>query len=203
MAVNYSIQAEVVDIRSDTPKSQDVFLVDTNVWYWMTYPNATSDISSRLSDYPGYLNKALEANSRIHHSGLSLEELSHQIEKTEREIYSQYVREIKPKEYRHNLSVERSRVVSEIKAAWKQVANLADPLTVTIDNQMVTSAMSRLTNEKVDGYDLFILESMKEHGVLKVITDDGDFSTVLGIQVFTANRNVLDAAQSQGKLLAR
>lgn len=54
-----------------------------------------------------------------------------------------------------------------------------------------------------DGYDLFILESMRSHGVVQVITDDGDFATVPGIQVFTANRNVIQAARAQGRLITR
>lgn len=37
MPVNYIVQAEVVDIRSDAPKNEDIFLVDTNAWYWYTY----------------------------------------------------------------------------------------------------------------------------------------------------------------------
>ena len=203
MAINYSIQAEVVDITTDSPKADDVFLVDTNVWYWMTYPNATSYVPSQLADYPGYLNKALAADSKILHSGLSLAELSHVIEKTEREIYEKSNGTIRPKEYRHNLSGERSRVASEIKAAWGQVVSLADPLAVTIDDITATAALNRLQTEKLDGYDLFILESMKNHGVVQVITDDGDFATVSGIQVFTANRNVIAAAKDQGKLKMR
>jgi len=110
MAINYTIQANVVDITADAPKSADVFLVDTNVWYWMTYSNATTFVPSQLSDYPGYINKALGENSKIHHTGLSLAELSHLIEKTEREIYERTVCAIKTKEYRHNKSIERSRV---------------------------------------------------------------------------------------------
>ncbi len=203
MAINYSIQAEVVDITTDSPKADDVFLVDTNVWYWMTYPNATSYVPSQLANYPGYLNKALAEDSKIHHSGLSLAELSHLIEKTEREIYEKSNGTIRPKEYRHNLSAERSRVASEIKAAWGQVVSLADPLAVTIDDMTATAALNHLQTEKLDGYDLFILESMKNHGVVQVITDDGDFATVSGIQVFTANRNVIAAAKNQGKLKIR
>ncbi|MFZ5995506.1 MAG: PIN domain-containing protein [Thermodesulfobacteriota bacterium] len=203
MAINYTVQADVVDITADTPKAEDVFLVDTNVWYWLTYPNATSFIPSQLSEYPGYLNKALGAQSRIHHSGLSLAELAHLIENTEREIYEKAVGQIKPKEYRHNHSGERSRVYSEIQAAWSQVTALADPLTITIDALATADALSRFQSEKVDGYDLFFLESMKNHGVVQVITDDGDFATVPGIQVFTANRNVINAARNQRKLLKR
>lgn len=203
MAINYTVKADVVDITADTPKAGDVFLVDTNVWYWLTYPNATSFIPTQLSEYPGYLNKALGAQSRIHHSGLSLAELAHLIENTEREIYEKAVGQIKPKEYRHNLSGERSRVYSEIQAAWSQVTALADPLTITIDALATADALSRFQSEKVDGYDLFFLESMKNHGVVQVITDDGDFATVPDIQVFTANRNVINAARSQRKLLKR
>ncbi|MFV9689915.1 MAG: hypothetical protein ACNY01_02980 [Desulfobacteria bacterium] len=66
-----------------------------------------------------------------------------------------------------------------------------------------TAALNRLQTEKLDGYDLFILESMKNHGVVQVITDDGDFATVSGIQVFTANRNVIAAAKNQAKLKIR
>ena len=41
MAVQYAIQAEVVDITTDLPTSNDAFLVDTNIWYWMTYHRAS------------------------------------------------------------------------------------------------------------------------------------------------------------------
>ncbi len=203
MAINYAIQAEIVDITADTPRSDDVFLVDTNVWYWMTYSNATTHVPTHLSDYPGFINKALGVNSKMHHSGLSLAELAHVIEKTELEIYVRASGKIKPKEYRHNLASERSRVVSEVQSAWSQVINMADPLAITIDELTTNAALARCLTEKVDGYDLFMLESMKNHSVVQVITDDGDFATVCGIQVFTANRNIINAAQIQGKLVTR
>lgn len=83
------------------------------------------------------------------------------------------------------------------------VTSLAEPLIITIDAPTATAALGRLQTEKVDGYDLFILESMKTHGVAQVITDDGDFATVPGIQVFTGNQNVITAALAQGKLITR
>lgn len=204
MAINYTVQAKVIDITADTPRSEDAFLVDTNVWYWMTYPNATSHIPNQISNYPGYLNDALGASTKIFHSGLTLAELSHIVEKTEREIYERNIgNSIKPKEFRHNLAIQRGRVVSEVQAAWAQVTSLSEPLSVTIDSPTATAALNRLQIEKVDGYDLFILESMRSHGVVQVITDDGDFATVPGIQVFTANRNVIQAARAQGRLITR
>ena len=44
---------------------------------------------------------------------------------------------------------------------------------------------------------------MKKEEINNIITDDGDYCTVHGITVFTPNRNVLNAATSQGKLLTR
>lgn len=44
---------------------------------------------------------------------------------------------------------------------------------------------------------------MKNHGVVQVITDGGDFAAVPGIRVFTANHNVIQAARTQGRLVTR
>jgi len=210
MAINYTIytiQAEVVDITRDTPKAADRFLVDTNVWYWMTYTRASQSASApvqyQTSNYPSYMKAALTAGAQIFQSGLTLAELTHLIEKAEREIYETANGQIGAKKYRHNFPNERTRVASQIQAAWGQVTSLAEPLTATIDAQTTTAALNRFLTEKVDGYDLFILESMKSQGIVQVITDDGDFATVPGIQIFTANRNVITAARNQGKLLTR
>jgi predicted nucleic acid-binding protein len=213
MAINYTIQALVVDITVDSPKPEDVFLVDTNVWYWMTYTRASQSVRPpaqyQSTSYPSYTNAALGAGARIFQSGLTLAELTHLIERAEFEIFAMANPGIFPnpknfnKDFRHSYNAEHAQVVAEIQAAWSQVTSLADPLTLTIDALTTAAALSRFQTEKVDGYDLFILEAMKNHGVVQLITDDGDFATVPGIQVFTANRNVISAARSQGKLLIR
>ena len=213
MAINYAVQADVVDITADNPKANDVFLVDTNIWYWMTYTRASQSVRPpaqyQSTHYPAYANAALIAGARLFQSVLSLAELTHLIEKAEFEIYAKANQATFPdpsrfdKNFRHSFTAERSQVVAEIQAAWGQVTSLADPLTAEIDAPTAAAALMRLQTEKIDGYDLFILESMKNNGVVQVITDDGDFATVSGIQVFTVNRNVLSAARSQGKLLTR
>lgn len=215
MPVNYTIQADVIDIRTDVPKDTDAFLVDSNVWFWMTYTRASQGRrqprSYQINAYPSYVNSALANGAKIYWSGLSLAELSHQIEKNERELYgAQQAQSIgaktaifKTKEYRHNFPVERANAPLEVRAAWGQVRTMADPLDVTIDEQTTDAAVNRYQSEAVDGYDLFFLEAMVEHSVVQIITDDGDFSTVPGICVFTANRSVIDAANAQGHLVVR
>lgn len=207
MAVNYTVHAEVIDIRNDTPGQGDIFLVDTNVWYWVTYSRANLvDVRPKpyqTKDYPSYIGKAISAKSQLHRCGLSLAELAHLIERTEREIYSRSNGALSSKEYRHNHSTERANVVAEIQTAWSQVNTMAQTLDLQIDEQVTNAALSRLSSQPLDGYDLFILEAISKAGVVKVITDDGDFVTVPGIQVFTANRPVIKTAQNQGKLMTR
>ena len=207
MPVNYTIQAEVVDIRRDTAKPSDAFLVDTNVWYWLTYTRASQatqpPMRYQIHDYPAYVSKAISGKVRLHPCGLSLAELAHLIERTEREIFIRSSMAIFPKEYRHNQPTERTKVVAEVQAAWGQVKTMAAPIHMTIDEPTTDAALNRFVTQPVDGYDLFILEAIAKAGVVQVITDDGDFATVPGIQVFTCNQNVIMTAQHQGKLLQR
>ncbi len=204
MTVNYSIRANVIDIRKDSPKSVDVFLVDTNVWYWMTYSKASrTALPYQISYYPAYIGKALTSKSQLCQCGLSLEELSHRIEKTEYDIFARTQSTLRPKEYRHNYPAERLNVVTEIQAAWGQVKSMAKTVDVTIDTASTERALTRMASEPLDGYDLFILEAISQAGIINVITDDGDYATIPGIQLFTANNNVIESARNQGKLIGR
>lgn len=208
MPINYKIAADVVDIQIDSPTEQDLFLVDTNVWYWMTYTRASlvgqQQTHPRIRDYPSFVNKALATNAQLYRCGLTLPELAHIIERSEREIFERRNgREFKPKQYRHNYPAERSNVVTEVESAWGQVKTMAAPLDILIDKTLTDSALSRFKKECLDGYDLFILEAMFSKKIIQIITDDGDFATVPGITVFTANHNVITAARQQSKLLIR
>jgi hypothetical protein len=70
MAVNFSVQANVVDINTDTPRPADIFFVDSNVWFWLSYPTAShSAIPYQLSDYPKYVNNSLAAGSKYTDQG--------------------------------------------------------------------------------------------------------------------------------------
>lgn len=209
MAVNYAIQAEVVDIQADRPRHSDKFLVDTNVWHWLTYPRANQSdkppSNYQTTKYPSYVGRAHSAKARLLYCGLTLAELSHLIEKTEREIFNRASGlSVGSKEYRHNHVSERiNKVVAEVEAAWGLVKTIAQPLDLLVDESTTNAALARLTTQPLDGYDLFILEAIAKAGVTQVITDDGDFAVVPGIQVFTSNRNLITAAQNQGKLLSR
>ena len=203
-SINFNVKAEVVDIRSDTPSEKDSFLIDTNVWYWMTYPKASllarPAKTYQISDYPTYISLARSVDSCLAYSGFSLAELAHIIEKAELEFFNPSTR---PKEYRHNYPTERANVVAEVQSIWNQIKAIAVSVELMVDEKTTDDALIRFETEPLDGYDLFILETMKKENINNIITDDGDYCTVPGITVFTANRNMINAAKVQGKLLTR
>ncbi len=204
MAVNHSVRAAVVDIRQDAPKKEDTFLVDTTVWYWLAYGASITVLPHQTKDYPAFIKKAIAAKSQLRCCGLSLSELAHLIEGNERTIYNRrFKTDVKAKEFRLNFPTERSKVVAKIQAAWGQVAVMSKPLDITLNADATDRALQRMAAEPLDGYDLFFLEAMSTAGIVSIISDDGDYAAVPGIQVFTANHNVIQAAKGQGKLLVR
>lgn len=209
MPVQYSIQANVVDIRHDLPKPDDAFLIDTNVWYWMTYNRASQTDrpprSYQVNDYPAYISKAISVKARLHRCELSLAELAHLIERTELEIFAKAsgFDKNKKKEFRHNYPLERANILAGIQTTWGQIKSMAAPVEAIVNETTADAALARFQTQLLEGYDLFILEATAKAGIVQVITDDGDFATVPGIQVFTSNKRVILAAQNQNKLVTR
>ncbi|MBH8562771.1 hypothetical protein I8748_11360 [Nostoc sp. CENA67] len=205
MAVNLNIQADIIDIKTDTPQQDDIFLVDTNVWFWQTYTNAGFvGKASKFSSYLKYINQALVNGALLTYSGLILAELAHIIEKTEYDIYIQSHGHLPLKEYRHNYPNERMNVVAEVQSAWRQVKALAAPINLTVDDATTDAALNRFQTQAVDGYDLLLLEAISraEAGKIQIITNDMDYAVVPGIEVFTSNNYVIQAANLQQKLVA-
>jgi hypothetical protein len=207
MPIHLSVQAEVIDICSDVPRQQDIFLVDTNVWLWQTYANSiASDRSVQtIRAYTAYLKQARVNGATLAYSGLILAELAHVIERTEREIFAKRTRQkwVKSKDYRHNYLAERANVVAEVESAWDQIERFAVPVELTVNDEVTRAALARFKTQAIDGYDLLLIEAISRAGAgqIRVITDDMDYAVVPGIQVFTNNNSVIQQATAQGKLL--
>jgi hypothetical protein len=202
----YTVRAQVIDVRTDTPRPSDALLVDTNVWYWEAYSSAAagpgSPTPAQTGPYSTYLQDCIANGAIVYRTGLCLAEMAHLIEQNERDIYAGAVAPITTKEYRHNLPSERARVVLEVQRAWAKVKRQSQPLPLVIDDPATDAALGRFARQP-DGYDLFLLEALAAAGVSQVLTDDGDYCTVPGIEVFTANPRVVAAARSAGLLVVR
>jgi hypothetical protein len=212
MPPQYTVRAQVIDVRTDSPRPTDVFLVDTNVWYWRAYSSAGampgsatpgSATPTQMGPYSAYLQECIATGAIVYRTGLCLAELAHLIEQNERDIYSGAVAPVAAKEYRHNLPSERARVVAEVQKAWATVKGQSQPLSLTIDDSTTDAALARFATQPIDGFDLFLLEGMTAAGLTQILTDDGDFCTVGSLQVFTTNPRVLAAARAAHLLLVR
>lgn len=216
MTVNLNVQADVIDITTDTPKPDDILLVDTNVWLWETYGNATinprtlntkPNVEEKKRKYSSYLGLALPNGTKLKYCGLILAELAHVIEKTEYEIFKRrnQLNSLKIKQYRHNHPQEHQYVWAIIQLAWSQVTSLASSVDITVDATLANIALHRFRTQSLDGYDLFLIEAISRSEVnnIQVLTDDMDYACVPGIQLFTRNDQVLQKAANQGKLIVR
>lgn len=202
MPAHYVVQAEVVDIRVDTPVQTDVLVVDTNVWFWVAYTKA-APLPHQRATYPLYLKNSLTVQASILRFALAQAELFHLIEKTECDIFTGAHPGTRPKEFRHNFPAERARVQAECRIAWNTVKALTSSLDAMVDDSVTNAALARFQTQALDGYDLYLLEAMQKANLEQLLTDDGDFCTVPGVQVFTSNQNVINAAAAQGRLLTR
>lgn len=208
MAVSYNVIADVVDVTTDAPNENDTFIVDSNVWYWLSYSRCSMAKSPpmpyQVRAYPTFVSAAVVARSGIRRCELSVAELAWLIERTEFDIFAASAGSmLNPKEYRHNLPAERARVMSEIQAAWSVVENMAKPLPFAIDESVGRAVMASCGASPMDGYDALLGEAARQNGIVQVLTDDGDFCTVPGITVFTANATVIRRAKAANRLIVR
>lgn len=203
-----TVRAKIVDIRADTPKDSDVFLVDTNAWYWLFYSRASLTPNGpqayQLANYPAFLKASISVGAALHCYGLIFAELSHNIEKAEREICEAQVgKTIKAKSFRHDYPNQRLKLVSLITDTWADVLSVSTMLDLNMDDDFMQSALTLFPSAGLDGYDLFMAEAALKAGITQIVTDDGDYATVQGLTVFTANTRVIQAAQAVGKLVTR
>lgn len=202
------IRASVVDITTDTPTSNDGFVVDTNVWLWLLYPPLTLNDSGGLKqqaiNYPNYFKLGLTAKSIFYSSGLVYAELAHNIERTQKSIYdSNLAKPLDPKAYRHDYPKQRANVTGLINDAWADILSYSKLLNVNLDVSFMQETSSLFPSVGLDGYDVFTAQLATQSTITNIITDDGDFASVPGLTIFTANPRVINLAKQANKLIIR
>lgn len=201
--------AGVYDVRIDSPRANDRFFVDTNVWKSFAYANATTGPSGRpaaSAAYSKYVTKCLDATATLYWSPLSYSELAHIVETVEMEIHNAVAPPHKVcrsiKEFRSG-DLERLTVVTEMQIAWGQVSSIGKALPTPTDDAALKAAIALFEGYPLDGYDVFYVNAMRNAGLDAVVTDDIDFIYVPGLRVFTANDRALKQATMFRKLLTR
>lgn len=210
MALSHSIKIEatVIDIKSDTPKSTDRFFVDTNVWLSAYYPRATLSIQERERNAGvlTYIHKARQANAVLYRLGLSLSEVASAIEREESKSYfgfPVFITQNKIKQCRYDHPCVRKKTLEKIRRCWLKVKLASKSIDLPIDDTVTDDSLVSLQGFFLDGYDIFFYEAMKSNKTIQIITDDCDFATIPGVQVFTEAQGLIDEAITQEKILTR
>ncbi len=200
-----TILASVIDITKDAPKRSDRFMVDSQVWIWLAYARSSPVTPSPIPRYLAYVKQARRLPCHVCFCGPNWAEVAHHVEKTELEIHQSCNPHPKYnlKQFRHELPAERAKVVAQLHAAWTTIKVLCSVAPILLDSQTLEALQTRFGSQPLDGYDLMILETMAANGITQIVTDDRDYASASGIQVFTANIAVIQEANRQGKLVVR
>lgn len=201
------VRADVVDIRGDAPKPDDRIVVDTNVWYWLGYLRASltpnPPQTHQSTEYPKYAKAALTAGSALHHFGFMHSEIANIIERDEAKIRSALVGQVvKPKALRHQPNQRRS-VIGHVNATWSVVVAMSSLVPLQLDANALQGAVAHFANYPIGGYDVLVVEAMRQANLTSLLTDDHDFIYVGGLRVFTSNPAALNEAAAAGKVVVR
>ena len=193
---------KIFDISAIEPSANDVFFVDTNVWYWLTYASSKTFLDPsqepqkyQTDSYPSFIQKAMDANSKLYYSPLSLAELANTIERKEYEIFDMFNatnnngQRVHRKKFR-KIASERKGVVQEVDAAWAMITTIGNSLDCELTEKLSEDSLDTFKASMLDPYDSFFFEIMKLNGLNKIITDDIDFDSANGLEIFTANKRL-------------
>ena len=177
------------------------FYVDTNIWYWLTYPNSNSE--EFAPDYATLLYRLNNlTNIKLLYSHLTFAELTAIIEG---DLYHNYQTRtglrLHKKSYR-KIPRERNAVVDNISSSIHQIAQIAEPSDdafVEILNYIKPEDfISTLRRTNLDGTDILMANFIKQNDVKNVITNDRDYLTINGLNIYTYDERTIEMAETQG-----
>lgn len=195
--------ANVYDLRKiDVNKIPEhtKFAIDTNVLYWMHYSRC-STTGYQIVNYPQFISDLMSRHASFVTTSCNISELLSLVERKEYEIYraSNVVKNIK--EFR-KIKSERINVQQELEIIMMQIESMYSIQDFNLDFSLLSKFVDDFTNNRCDTNDYSILTYLKDAGVNNVISDDGDFITYSGINVYTANENIINEAMNNSVLYA-
>jgi len=170
-----------------------IFALDTNVLYWTHYSKASDAklqvLPYQVTKYPNFIEKLLENGNTLVTTIFNITELMHLVETSEFKIYKAINNtRIKKKAFRNQLA-ERAKYKSEIETMLLQINSSYDGQIKLIDlkEDDINNFVTNITNNSCDVFDYFVIEHLKSLGINNFITDDRDFKSIDGINIYFAH----------------
>jgi hypothetical protein len=172
---------------------EKIFAIDTNALYWIHYSQISSPhlaIDARqLNDYPNFVEDLLNNGNKLITTCLNVTELVSIVENTQLRIYNKSSGiKLKKKDYRaiqserQKYQREVSTILGQLKGAYGNQLEV-----VPITQQDIEEYAKKIGFNKCDIFDFIIIEFLKGRGITNFISDDGDFHSIDGIDLYTSN----------------
>lgn len=172
------------------------FCLDTNVLYWYTYPRYTQllskNVQKQAQSYYDFVDILVGNGNPLLTTRYNITELINIIEKHEYDIFCASHPEAKysKKDFRR-IPEERERLQRTLKLTLSNVNNICKTADFNITESILNNCISTLDQHRCDVFDFVILSYYKANNHLNIITDDNDFASVDGINLYTANETSL------------
>lgn len=170
------------------------FFLDTNVLYWYTYPRFSQpgQLNSTAKLYYDFIDKLTSDGNPLVTSVYNLTELMNVIEKNEWDIYCKLHPEIPitRKDFRRMPS-EHEAVGKIMRTTLNNVKGICQIIDFNFLTATVNNFVDDYLDHQCDIFDYAILKNCIQTGNCNIISDDGDFSTMEKINLYTANEKVL------------
>lgn len=213
------VSATVVDIRAPAARLTTSYLVDTNVLFFCYYQRHSQHIDLGLgplayqtTSYPKYEKRVRESRGRLAVARSCVVEFLHTIERAELKILHAILNPqvtpgqgdpLKPKEIRGRGYLEgrldqvRYQVQTHLAVLQANFNLLPDP---QWDRPFLDCLREEWSRGLIDATDAALIAEARAAGIVNIISDDAELSTVSDICLYTANRTATDAARQAGKL---
>lgn len=196
---------KVFDINNCQIPYDVPYYLDTNIWYWLTYPRVTFRNESQKQKaiiYTSFISNLQINNSELCSTVFTYSELINIVERNEFDLVRANYQHNR-KNFRKDMG-KRKDTVEIIANVLEQVDEFSTPNKVTqiMDYIKAETLITGLNSSLLDGNDLIVGMLTKENEIINIISDDSDFGTLEGINLFTLNTEVIEAARIQGKLVS-
>ncbi len=212
------VRATVVDLAAPASPLADSYLVDTNFLFFCYYQRHSQleDLGRgpsayQTTAYPAYEERARVAGGRIGVTRGILVQFLHRIEGAElailhatldpeavdREVWrpTKVIREMGHREAR--LDQVREKVLAQLAVVSANFTLLPDPPWTIPFAERLQEEWGRAL---IDATDAAFIADAWAWGILNIISDDAELSTVPDIRLYTANRTATQAARRAGRL---
>ena len=189
------MNTRTIDIRElDVFKqidSDEIFAVDTNVLFWM---HSSFDVNARAYQsryYPQFISDLISNENKLVTTIYNCMELIHLIEKRKLELYNTNNSNcMRLKQFR-NCQEERANIKEECDVIFEQIKNLYDIKSFSVEVKHLEKFINQFENHTCDNFDYNTLTFYSNEDIKNIITDDQDFASFPGINIYTDNRNIL------------